>query len=312
MSYRLANIEGRAALVAGEFFYDLEAVANGSMSSDPMAALLYGPELSMIAAALGNVAPTGKLADVELDAPVPRPANVFAVGLNYRNHAVESNMPIPDVPMVFTKYPSCIVGPRSTIDLRSDYSDFEAELVVAIGPGGKNISLDDAWNHVAGLCVGQDFTDRAVQFASTPPQFNLGKSMDTFGPIGPVLVSCDDLRNRNSLALECSVNGEVRQKDNTDDLIFDVPTLVSYLSHLITLKTGDLIFTGTPSGVGAAEGRFLQDGDVVTTTIEGIGSIVNRCVRGDDHPHAANVPDFLRSKLDETHAAREADRGGDK
>lgn len=299
MSYRLANVEGRAALVLGEHYYDLEAVSSGSISSDPMAALCCASELSAISAGLAGVTPSGKLAEANLGAPVPRPPSVFAVGLNYRNHAAESNMPIPDVPMVFTKYSSCIVGPNCNIDMRSDYSDFEAELVVAIGEGGKNISVDDGWNHVAGLCVGQDFTDRAVQFASTPPQFNLGKSMDTFGPIGPMLVSPDALEDRSSLALECVINGEVRQKDNTDDLIFDVPTLVSYLSHLVTLQTGDLIFTGTPGGVGAVEGRFLQDGDVVTTTIDGLGSIVNKCVRGIDHPHANVVPAFFQSKIDE-------------
>lgn len=302
MGYRLANIEGRAALVAGEDYYDLESVSKGSMGSDPMAALASLSDLAAISAGLGDVLPTGKLADVKLGAPVPRPPSVFAVGLNYRKHAEESNMPIPDVPMIFTKYSSCISGPDSDIDMRSDYSDFEAELVVAIGHGGRDISVADGWKHVAGLCVGQDFTDRAVQFSSVPPQFNLGKSMDTFGPIGPVLVSADELANPNSLALECVINGELRQKDNTEDLIFDVPTLVSYLSHLVTLQTGDLIFTGTPGGVGAIEGRFLQDGDRVTTTIEGLGTIVNRCVRGEDHPNVTAVPAFIQAKIDETKA----------
>ena len=297
MSYRLANIEGRAALVLGEYYYDLETVSNGAITSDPMAALTFTSDLSKIYSGLADLAPTGKLADAVLGAPVPHPSSVFTVGLNYRKTALDSKTPIPEVPMIVAKFPSCIVGPDCNLDMRSDYSDFEAELVVAIGQGGKNISVDDAWNHVAGLCVGQDFSDRAVQFSSTPPQFDLGKSFDTFGPIGPVLVSPDALEDRNSLALECEINGEIRQKDNTDDLIFDVPTLVSYLSQLVTLKTGDLIFTGTPAGIGAAEGRFLRDGDVITTTIEGLGSIVNKCVRGIDHPHAAFVPEIFKSKI---------------
>ncbi|MFT4825114.1 MAG: 2,4-diketo-3-deoxy-L-fuconate hydrolase [Halioglobus sp.] len=298
MGYRLANIEGRAALVAGEDYYDLEGVSEGSMSSDPMAALASLSALSKISAGLADLTPSGKLADVNLGAPVPRPPSVFAIGLNYRNHAEESKMPIPDVPMLFTKYSSCIVGPDADINMRSDFTDFEAELVVAIGQGGRDISVADGWKHVAGLCVGQDFSDRAVQFCSSPPQFSLAKSMDTFGPIGPLLVSADELEDPNSLAIECVINGEVRQQDNTNDLIFNVPTLVSYLSQLVTLQTGDLIFTGTPGGVGVIEGRFLQDGDVVTTTVEGIGSIVNTCVRGGDHPNASFVPGFIQSKLD--------------
>jgi len=300
MGFRLANVEGRAALVRGDYYYDLEIVSNGTLGSGPMDALSSLEELSLISATLSDAEPTGNLNDVQLESPVPIPGSVFAVGLNYRKHAEESNMTIPNVPMVFSKYPSCITGPTADIDMRSDYSDFEAELVVVIGQGGKNIPVTDGWNHVAGLCVGQDFTDRAVQFNSAPPQFDLGKSLDTFGPIGPVLVSPDELDNPNSLGLECIINGEVRQKNNTSDLIFDAPTLVSYLYQLVTLKTGDLIFTGTPSGVGAPDGRFLKDGDVVTTTIEGLGSIRNVCVRGDDHPRATVVPEFIQKLIDKS------------
>lgn len=290
MAYRLANVEGRAVLVSGDHYFDLAAASGGALGSDPMTALNSLQELAAISARLADLTPTGKLADAKLGAPVPHPAKVFAVGLNYRNHAVESKLPIPEVPMIFSKFPSCIVGPCSDVAMRSDYTDFEAELVAVIGTGGKNISVADGWDHVAGLCVGQDFSDRCVQFNSAPPQFDLGKSLDTFGPIGPVLVCADELEDRNSLPIECVINGEVRQKDNTDDLIFDVPTLVSYLSQLVTLQTGDLIFTGTPGGIGAAEGRFLRDRDRVTTTIGGVGSIENTCVRVHDHPHAAFVP----------------------
>ncbi len=297
MGFKLANVDGRAALVAGDNYYDLETVSNGSIGSDPMAALNNLDELASVSASLADATPSGDLASANLGAPVPCPGSIFAIGLNYRAHAEESNMAIPEVPMVFTKYPSCITGPGNNVDMRSDFSDFEAELVVAIGQGGRDIPASDGWKHVAGLCVGQDFSDRAKQFMAAPPQFNLGKSLDTFGPIGPVLVSPDELEDPNSLALECVINGELRQQTNTDDLIFDVPTLVSYLSHLVTLKTGDIIFTGTPSGVGAVEGRFLQDGDVVVTSIEGLGSMRNVCVRGADHPHAKLVPDFLKNVI---------------
>ena len=297
MSYILANVAGRAALVSGDYYYDLETVSGAELGSDPMAALHSLQALSDLTDQLGSATPAGALSGAQLDAPVPRPPSVYAVGLNYRGHAEESNMKIPPVPMVFTKYPSCITGPNANVELRSDYCDFEVELVIVIGKGGKNIAAADAWNHVAGVTVGQDFSDRATQFASAPPQFNLGKSFDTFGPTGPVLVSPDSLDNPDGLPLACTVNGELRQQDNTGDLIFDVPALVAYLSEICTLRTGDMVFTGTPSGVGAVEGRFLGDGDVVISTIEGIGTLHNRCVRVADHTNAAMLPEPLKSIL---------------
>jgi 2-keto-4-pentenoate hydratase/2-oxohepta-3-ene-1,7-dioic acid hydratase in catechol pathway len=213
---------------------------------------------------------------------VPRPRNSFAVGLNYRDHAEEGGLEVPANPLVFAKFPSCLVGPTADVELRSDAVDYEGELVVVIGRGGKDIDPVDAWDHVVGLMVGQDISDRAVQYAASPPHFDLGKSFDTFGPIGPVLVSTDAV-DRDAARIVTEVNGEVRQDGTTAHLVFDVPTLVSYLSRITTLTTGDLVFTGTPGGVGAMQGRFLVDGDVVTTRIDGIGTLANRCVRVDDH-----------------------------
>jgi 2-keto-4-pentenoate hydratase/2-oxohepta-3-ene-1,7-dioic acid hydratase in catechol pathway len=199
--------------------------------------------------------------------------------------------------MIFTKHTSCINGPFDNIEMRSDIVDYEAELVVVIGKQGKNISNDEAWNHVGGLTVGQDISDRSVQFHATPPQFNLGKSFDTFGPIGPILVSPDQFEDKSSLNLECSVNGELRQKDNTNDLIFDIPYIISYVSEFITLEPGDLIFTGTPAGVGATQGKLLKDGDILSTTISGIGTIENKCVRISDHANASYIPEFIKGKM---------------
>ena len=298
MPFTLANIDGRAALVADEHYYDLESLANGAIGPDPMSALSALDRLSELSSGLVDRTATGRLASARIGPPVPRPPNGFAVGLNYRNHALESGMDLPRVPVVFTKYSSCIVGPNDDVVMRSDYVDFEAELVVVIGRGGKDIAVDDAWSHVAGLCAGQDISDRPTQFGTAPPQFNLGKSFDTFGPIGPVLVSPDSLENPNSLKIECVVNDEVRQSDNTSDLIFDVPTLVSYLSEICTLQTGDIVFTGTPAGVGVAQGRFLKDGDVIRTTIEGLGTLVNRCVRGSDHSNASFLPPNMMKRAD--------------
>jgi 2,4-diketo-3-deoxy-L-fuconate hydrolase len=302
MGFRLANIDGRAALVCGENYYDLENLSGGELGSDPMAALGFLTALSELGAQLTDKIPTGKLSDVELGPPVPRPDNCYAIGLNYRSHAEEAKMTIPDVPMVFSKHTTCIVGPSADVEMRSDYVDYEAELVVVIGRGGKNISVEAAWGHVAGLCIGQDISDRTVQLTSKPPQFSLGKSFDTFGPIGPVLVSPDELENPNSLALLCEVNGEIRQKDNTDDLIFDIPAIIAYLSEILTLRTGDVIFTGTPGGVAAIGGNFLRDGDVITTSIEGLGSLKNHCVRVTDHSRATVIPEVYKTMIDAARA----------
>ena len=224
--------------------------------------------------------PTGLVCDSELGPPVSSSANCYAVGLNYKNHAEESGLEIPDVPMIFTKHTSCLVGPYATIEMRSDAVDYEAELVAVVGKTGKDIRKEDAWDHVAGLCVGQDISDRGVQFSTKNlPQFNLGKSFDTFGPIGPFLVSPDELPNKDGLEIECLVNDEVRQKDNTNDLIFDIPFIICYLSEIVTLNVGDVIFTGTPGGVGVMEGKFLKEGDILTTRIEGLGSLRNECKR---------------------------------
>lgn len=279
MSFRLANIDGRAALVLDDGYHDLEALADGRLGADPMAALAQPDLLSELAAGLGDRKPSGMLADATLGAPVPRPQKSFGIGLNYQAHADEGGVEPPKSPLVFTKFPSCLVGPTADIEMRSDGCDYEGELVVVIGRGGHDIAPEDAWSHVAGLTIGQDVSDRPAQFAAHPPHFDLGKSFDTFGPTGPVVVSVDAVADRDALHIVTEVNGEVRQDGNSADLIFDVPTLVAFLSSITTLVTGDIIFTGTPEGVGMATGTYLADGDVVTTTIDGIGTMTNRCVR---------------------------------
>jgi len=288
MGFTLANVDGRAALVQeGSYFY-LETISDGAFGSDPMAALCRFAELQDLAAPLGGQQPSGALADAVLGAPVPRPRNCFAIGLNYQSHADESGMEVPAVPLTFTKFPSCIVGPDVAVELRSDAVDYEGELVVVIGTGGRDITKADAWKHVAGLTIGQDISDRPAQFAASPPHFDLGKSFDTFGPMGPVLVSVDSFENPDDLRITTLINGEVRQDATTASMIFDVPTLVSYLSRFTTLQPGDVIFTGTPDGIGMSTGRFLADGDVITTTIEGIGTMTNPCVRVSDYNSEAN------------------------
>ena len=186
-------------------------------------------------------------------------------------------MDLPESPVIFSKFPSCIVGPFADIDLRATRGDYEAELVVVIGRAVRDVSTDDAWSHVAGVTAGQDISDRKLQLGARPPQFGLGKSRDTYGPTGPLLLSPDSFPDADDLHLTCEINGDLRQDARTRDLIFDVSFLVSYLSEVMTLIPGDLIFTGTPAGVGMPDKRFLVPGDVITTTVDGVGSMVNIC-----------------------------------
>ena len=279
MGFCLANVGGRGALVDGDHYYDLEELADGALSPDPMAALTTPDLLAELASGLGCHQPTGLLTEATLGPPVPRPRNSYGVGLNYRSHAEEASMEIPDVPLVFTKFPSCITGPFDEVRLRSDRCDYEGELVVVVGSGGADIDPTDAWDHVVGLTVGQDISDRPAQFMTQPPQFNLGKSFDSFGPIGPVVASPDCFDDPDDLTLTTHVNGETRQDDRTSNMVFSVADLVAFLSRITTLVTGDIIFTGTPEGIGAAQGLFLADGDVITTAIDGIGTMANTCVR---------------------------------
>lgn len=287
MTFRLANVDGRAALVDPDLdrWADLERLSDHRLPADPMAALGHVDELHGLEVGSGDGSFDEALAAGRVGPPVPRPTNCFAVGLNYRDHAAESSMEVPANPLVFTKFPSCLVGPRAEVELCAELADWEVELVVVIGAGGRNIDAADAWDHVLGLTVGQDISDRALQFAAAPPHFDLGKSRDTYGPTGPVLVSTDAFDDPSDLAITCDIgdggSGTERMQDaRTSELIFDVPTLIAYLSGILTLRTGDLIFTGTPSGVGAGQGRFLRPGEVITSTIEGIGTLVNRCVGG--------------------------------
>ncbi len=296
MGYKLGSNSGRAIFIKDDKYYDVNTISNGDISSNSLKALSDTEMLSQLYINLNDYDPSGNLNDINLDPPII-PTNVFAVGLNYKKHAEESNLEIPPFPMIFTKHSTCISGPKSDICMKSDMVDYEAELVFVIGKGGKDISKEDAWQHVAGLCVGQDISDRPVQFHATPPQFNLGKSFDTFGPIGPYLVSTDLFDNKESLKLQCWVNDELRQETLTNDLIFDIPYLISYISEFITLNTGDVIFTGTPEGVGATQGKFLKDGDILKTTIEGIGTLENKCIKINNHSNTDYLPEFLKARM---------------
>lgn len=282
MSIRLASLNGCAQLVVSEqdWLVDIERASNGEFSSDPMAALARWAELREFSRTVGDAMFTSRADIATLDCPVPRPRQMFAVGLNYRGHATEMGSPIPATPLTFAKFESALNSPAGEIPIVGETCDYEAEAVIVIAVGGRDISESSAWNHVAGLCAGQDISDRTLQYSGVPPQFSLGKSRKGFAPIGPWVCDMSENASRNALRMTCVVNGELRQQTSTDDLIFDVAQIVSYLSSICELFAGDIIFTGTPAGVG--HGRkpplYLKRGDEIVTTIEGVGTIRNRCV----------------------------------
>jgi 2,4-didehydro-3-deoxy-L-rhamnonate hydrolase len=276
---KLANHGGRAALVFDEAIADVHEASAGRFGPDPMAVLDHWDAFVSFAAEV--TAGTSPLVESDLACPVPAPRQVFAIGLNYKSHAEESGMAVPDVPATFTKFPACLSGPFDDIELASETVDWEVELVVVMGTRADRVTESAAWSHVAGLTIGQDISDRTLQFAAGS-QFSLGKSRRGFGPMGPWLVTPDEVPDPDDLALGCSVDGETVQDARTSDLIFTVPRLIEELSTVLPLLPGDVIFTGTPAGVGATRQppRFLAPGQVLQTWIEGIGRIRNRCVRG--------------------------------
>ena len=274
---RIANVAGRAALVLADGIADIEASSGSRFGPDPMALFDDWAALRGWAATVNT--PTAPLIEADLGCPVPRPRQVFAIGLNYRSHAEESGMAVPDVPATFTKFPASLGGPFDEIGLVGESNDWEVELVAVIAKVADRVSEDDGWAHIAGLAVGQDISDRHLQFAAAA-QFSLGKSRRGYGPIGPWLVTPDELAHPDDLALGCSVDGEVVQDGRTSDLIFSVPRLVAELSAVLPLWPGDVVFTGTPAGVGFTRQppRVLEPGQTIESWIEGIGTIRNRCV----------------------------------
>lgn len=279
-STSLVNLGGRAGLRRGDRVVDIEKASSGQLSADPMQVIASWSDFRTWAAGLSDGAPWADVDDTKLGPPVPAPQKIFGVGLNYTDHAEEAGLDLPKEPLIFTKFPNCLVGPRADVVLTSNRVDYEVELVVVIGEGGRNIAESDALSKVAGYCVGQDISDRRMQFAGKPPQFSMGKSVDTFGPIGPGVVPLDELKDPNDLAISCEVSGETLQDARTSLMVFSVPELIAWLSKYCTLVPGDLIFTGTPAGVGSVRDprRYLEAGDTITSRIEGLGAIENPCV----------------------------------
>ena len=285
---KLANLGGRATVVVEDAegqarALDVEEASGGALGADPMllSDLAHHDALRELADEV-EAESQPVLAQARLGPPVPRPPKGFGVALNYRSHALESGRELPSEPHLFGKTENSVCGPFDEIIVPSGRSkiDYEAELVIVFGRRCRAVDESDAWGCLAGVTCGQDVSDRAEQFRPPVKQFTIAKTYDTFGPIGPYLVTADELPDPDGLEIEGRLNGEVMQHGNTDDLIFSVPALVAWLSRYITFRPGDLIWTGTPGGVGEARTPpvYLGAGDVLETEIAGIGVMRNPVV----------------------------------
>ncbi|MFK0004880.1 fumarylacetoacetate hydrolase family protein [Paenarthrobacter sp. NPDC090522] len=274
---RLANVAGRATLVlSNETGADVHQASNGRFGPGLPDIFETWPEfVEWVRTSPRLIAVPFRRQD--LQAPSPEPGQIFAIGMNYGEHAREVGLGVPEgFPPVFTKFRSSLSGPDTQVALPpSGKTDWEVELVVVIGRITHDVQPENAWEHVAGLTVGQDLSERITQMRPPSPQFSLGKSYPGFAPTGPWLVSADDLDNRDDLGLGSELDGETVQASRTSDLLFSVPELVSGLSRILTLYPGDLIFTGTPSGVGTGRTpeRFIQPGQHLRSWIHGIGEL---------------------------------------
>jgi len=260
---------------------DLHA-ADPRLPACPKQLLAQGPEALARAAEVLAAGKPVPLEEIKLLPPIPNPEKVICVGLNYADHAKESGAKPPGEPVLFNKFPTAICGEWSPIVLprASQEVDFEAELVAVIGRGGRHIPREKALEHVAAYCCGNDVSARDWQLRKPGGQWLLGKSFDTFAPVGPVLVTADEVPDPGNLRIQLRLNGRTMQDSSTSQLIFPVDELVAYVSGVCTLEPGDLIFTGTPPGVGFARKPpvFLQPGDSVEVEIERLGVLHNPVV----------------------------------
>jgi 2-keto-4-pentenoate hydratase/2-oxohepta-3-ene-1,7-dioic acid hydratase in catechol pathway len=278
---RIGNLSGRLTLFTEQGAVDVDKASAGRFGPDPQAVYdVWDEFLSWAQGAELGEAVSFDAAD--LGAPTPTPAQVFGIGLNYSDHAAESKLAVPDkFPPVFTKFRTSISGPVTTVTLPpGGHTDWEVELVAVIGRRAENVSADDAWSYVAGLTVGQDISERIRQTEGPAPQFSVGKSFPGFAPIGPWVVTPDEFDNLDDLELGCAIDGESVQHARTSLLIFSVPRVIEGLSAVLPLLPGDVIFTGTPAGVGLGRKpqRWLQPGEELVTYVTGIGELRQKFV----------------------------------
>ncbi|MTD59558.1 fumarylacetoacetate hydrolase family protein [Amycolatopsis pithecellobii] len=273
---RFMNHGGRLTLVIDDDRgVDVHRASGGSLPADPAQAFERWADV------LAWARTTDAEADVtirssEIGPPSPAPRQTLAVGVNYASHAAEAHIDLPEHPMIFDKLRAAVAGPYDTIEMFTDTVDWEIELAVVIGATARRVPASRAWDHVAGLTVSQDLSDRTIQLRPKgTPQYVLGKSLPGFGPTGPVLVTADEFDNPADLELTCLVNGEQVQHARTSDFIFSIEQIIEYLSASTILYPGDVIMTGTPGGIGGTRvpPRFLRIGDVLESRIEGIGTM---------------------------------------
>lgn len=281
---KLATFDAGAApqlgAVIGDRIVPLNAAAPG-LPTDMIGLIAAWPQVKgEVRRIAGAGAGSATLDSVRLLAPIRRPGKIMAIGLNYADHIAESNLGTPEHQVWFSKAPTAANGPYDPIQVPkvSQALDYEAELVAVIGQGGRHIARDAAAGAIFGYCCGNDATERAWQHRT--PQWVLGKSFDTHAPFGPWITTADEVPDPHALGIRCLVNGEVRQDSNTRHLVFNVWDQIEHLSQAMTLEAGDLIFTGTPGGIGAAMKpmRFLKDGDRVRVEIDGLGALDNPCL----------------------------------
>lgn len=263
--------------------YDLADCSNGSLPSDMLSLLQRGEVgLAEAAKALAAISGTNGCAeeDAKLLAPIPNPSKVIAIGLNYMDHCREQNIDPPEIPIIFTKFPTSIVGQGDTVSWNPELTsqvDYEVELGVVIGQEARNVAAADVYDYIAGYTVCNDVSARDLQFGDG--QWVRGKSLDTFCPLGPYLVTKDEVADPHNLKIRCTVNGEALQDSTTAEMIFQIPALIEFASNAFTLLPGDVLITGTPDGVGVFRDPkvLLKDGDVMTVEVEGLGQLTNTC-----------------------------------
>jgi 2-keto-4-pentenoate hydratase/2-oxohepta-3-ene-1,7-dioic acid hydratase in catechol pathway len=275
----------RAAVLQGNHFVDLHAT-DPALPASVRELLEQGPRAlrAVAEAARRPNATKHPAAGAKLLAPVPNPHKIICIGLNYKDHAAEGGVPIPREPVLFSKYATALIGHGESIVLPavSKKVDYEAELVIVVGQRGRHLNAETASEYAAGYTIGHDVSARDWQLEKDGKQWMVGKTFDTFAPCGPHLVTADEVPNPHALPIRLRLNGKTMQNSNTEQMVFNVGYLLAYLSQVFTLEPGDLIYTGTPPGVGFARKPpvFLKGGDVVEVEIEGLGVLRNPVVQG--------------------------------
>jgi 2-keto-4-pentenoate hydratase/2-oxohepta-3-ene-1,7-dioic acid hydratase in catechol pathway len=285
VSYQPAGAGAQLGVVVGEMVVNLAQASGGRLPNDMRAFLEAGEpamEQARAIAAQGATAQAVPLNSVKILAPISNPSKVVAIGMNYADHVREQGLKMPSIASMFTKYSSAIVGPGDAIrwdPSQTSKVDWEAEFAFVVGKRASKVKEEDAFDYIAGYTICHDVSARDLQLEKGD-QWIMGKSLDTFCPLGPFLVTKDEVADPHSLGIRCILNGETVQDSNTRELIYKIPYLVAYLTRGITLLPGDVVTTGTPNGVGAFRKPpvFLKHGDVVTVEVDGLGQLTNSCV----------------------------------